>query len=306
MPRRRSRTPRLTGANRDLASIIDEEIEPFTDLVDWWEKDDIQREMHRKIKRQLRASGLASGQLDPLSSRDRGSRQGAARAMMATETSEIQFGQTGISYKIRRSPRRRKTVEVTVDPRQGVVVAAPERVPTGRLDSIVRQKARWILERQRRFQQANPAIAPREFVSGESVWYLGRHYRLKVLANPNRAKASLVGGWLRVPRHSTPATRDGSEVVRASVIAWYHQRATTRLPERVARWCGKVGVAMPALVVRRSAEALGELLVPRDSAAQLAHRASPHAGSWTTSWSTNSRISSIRDTGWTTGEHWGR
>ena len=168
---------------------------------------------------------------------------------MAMETSEIQFGQTGISYKIRRSPRRRKTVEVTVDPRQGVVVAAPERVPTGCLDSIVRQKARWILERQRRFQQANPAIAPREFVSGESVWYLGRHYRLKVLANPNRAKASLVSGWLRVPRHSTPATRDGSEVVRASVIAWYHQRATTRLPERVARWCGKVGVAMPALVV---------------------------------------------------------
>ena len=56
----------LNGANRDLASIIDEEIEPFTDLVDWWEKDDIQREMHRKIKRQLRASGLASGQLDPL------------------------------------------------------------------------------------------------------------------------------------------------------------------------------------------------------------------------------------------------
>ena len=47
------------AANRDLASLIDEAVTPFTELVDWWQKDDLQRQMRSKIKRQLRASGIA-------------------------------------------------------------------------------------------------------------------------------------------------------------------------------------------------------------------------------------------------------
>ena len=46
------------AANRDLASLLDEAVEPFTDLVDWWQKDDVQRQMRSRIKRQLRASGI--------------------------------------------------------------------------------------------------------------------------------------------------------------------------------------------------------------------------------------------------------
>ncbi|MCR9161683.1 MAG: type I restriction endonuclease subunit R [Nannocystaceae bacterium] len=46
------------SANRDLASLIDDAIEPFTKLVDWHKKDDIQREIRRKVKRQLRAAGV--------------------------------------------------------------------------------------------------------------------------------------------------------------------------------------------------------------------------------------------------------
>ena len=55
-------------ANRDLASLIDESVEPFTELVDWWEKDDVQRQMRSKIKRHLRASGMASDSLERLAS----------------------------------------------------------------------------------------------------------------------------------------------------------------------------------------------------------------------------------------------
>ena len=54
------------AANRDLASLIDEEVAPFTELVDWWQKDDVQRQMRSKIKRQLRASGVATDAIDSL------------------------------------------------------------------------------------------------------------------------------------------------------------------------------------------------------------------------------------------------
>ena len=53
-------------ANRDLASLIDEAVEPFTELVDWWQHDDVQRQMRSKIKRQLRASGIEADQVEVL------------------------------------------------------------------------------------------------------------------------------------------------------------------------------------------------------------------------------------------------
>ena len=54
------------AANRDLASLIDESVAPFTDIVDWWEKDDVQRQMRRGIKRHLRAGGLESEAVEKL------------------------------------------------------------------------------------------------------------------------------------------------------------------------------------------------------------------------------------------------
>ena len=69
---------------------------------------------------------------------------------------------------------------VTVDPAGGVLLVAPEHLAVDKLDGIVARKAGWIVRRLRRTQSHGPPRSPREFVSGESVLYLGRHYRLKV------------------------------------------------------------------------------------------------------------------------------
>ena len=93
----------------------------------------------------------------------------------------------------------------------------------------------------------DPPRRPREFVSGESVLYLGRHYRLKVLPDERTGDAKLRGGWLRVPG----AWRDGPSRVhaRASVVSWFRRHATKRLPERVEAWRAKVGVSMPRVLI---------------------------------------------------------
>ena len=54
------------AGNRDLASDLDEAIEPFTKLVDWWQKEDLQREMRRTIKQRLRARGLPADDMEAL------------------------------------------------------------------------------------------------------------------------------------------------------------------------------------------------------------------------------------------------
>ena len=49
-----------------LASLLDEAVTPFTDLVDWQQKDDRQRQMRSRIKRQLRAGGIDTEAVESL------------------------------------------------------------------------------------------------------------------------------------------------------------------------------------------------------------------------------------------------
>ena len=58
--------PAYSEANRELASILDDAVTPFTELVDWWQKEDLQRQMRSRIKRQLRASGMAAEAVEAL------------------------------------------------------------------------------------------------------------------------------------------------------------------------------------------------------------------------------------------------
>ena len=54
------------AANRDLAAIVSEALEADLDVLDWQHKDDVQREMRAKIKRQLRAAGFIGDEVERL------------------------------------------------------------------------------------------------------------------------------------------------------------------------------------------------------------------------------------------------
>ena len=122
---------------------------------------------------------------------------------------------------------------------------APECLATDRLDAIVTRKAAWIVRRLRCGESHGPLPAPREFVSGESVLYLGRHYRLKVHTNETGG-ARLRGGWLHVP---APSGSHQAVHVHAAVVLWFRRHAAERLPERVEAWRARAGVASPRVVV---------------------------------------------------------
>ena len=134
---------------------------------------------------------------------------------------------------------------VTVDPSGSVLVVAPEHIATDRLDTIVTRKAAWIARRLLHAERHVPPPSPREYVSGESVLYLGRHYRLKVDQSAS-GEAKLRGGWLHVPASGGPQQ---AAHVRAAMISWFRRHAAERFPERVAAWRSKVGVPMPGVIV---------------------------------------------------------
>jgi type I restriction enzyme, R subunit len=51
---------------RELAALLEEQLEPQAAIVDWVHKDDVQREMRRLIKRQLRAAGYEAEAIEAL------------------------------------------------------------------------------------------------------------------------------------------------------------------------------------------------------------------------------------------------
>lgn len=180
---------------------------------------------------------------------------------MSVERSAVRFGGTEIAYRIRRSARR-KTVAVSVAPDEGVVLCAPVEVPVSRLDRVVHDKARWIVDRMRRVAEVEDERAPvKEMVSGETFSYLGRHYRLKVepvragadTAEGARPTVRLEGGWLRV----RVAGEARAEAVRAGLEAWYRTRAQARIPERVALWSERAELAPGAVLIRAQARRWG-------------------------------------------------
>jgi type I restriction enzyme R subunit len=57
---------KVDEAKQELASLLEEALGPHAAIVDWIHKDDVQREMRKLIKRQLRAAGYATDKVDGL------------------------------------------------------------------------------------------------------------------------------------------------------------------------------------------------------------------------------------------------
>jgi predicted metal-dependent hydrolase len=163
------------------------------------------------------------------------------------ERSRVHFGNIVIPYVIERG-RRLKTVAIGVDAAAGVSVRAPGDTPVVRLDAIVYRKARWILERERRFEDLPPPPSPREFVSGETFRYLGRQYRLKLeRAGDPEADVRIAEDRLIVPVTKEESSRAHA---RKRLVAWYRMRASVHVPKRVAAWSTRLGLHAPSVLIR--------------------------------------------------------
>ena len=152
--------------------------------------------------------------------------------------SSIRLGGTTIEYQVRRSGRRKKTVQITVDG-GGVQVAAPMSTSERDLRAIVRKRAPWILSHA---SEGMLEAAPKSFVSGETLPYLGRNVRMIVESGIVSSPEVRFDHWrfrIVVPQDISNGNRFDS--VRRAVIAWYRLRAKERLTASVGRWWPRLG-----------------------------------------------------------------
>lgn len=167
---------------------------------------------------------------------------------VVTSRHQVRVGDATIEYAVRRSERRRKTVQITVD-RDGVRVAAPAGIADRELRALVVKRAPWIL----RHANAQPdAIEPKRFVSGETLPYLGRDVRiLAVPAAGRSAEVTIDRGHLRIAVPARLPEIERSEAARGAVVTWYRLRAGEHVPARVDRWRRLLGeVFDPRILIR--------------------------------------------------------
>ncbi|MDD2284776.1 MAG: SprT family zinc-dependent metalloprotease [Paludibacter sp.] len=84
-----------------------------------------------------------------------------------------------IEYQIKYS--NRKTLNISVERDRSIVVRAPHYLTADKIDKIVQSKRQWIKEKLNHAQKYPLVSENKEFVSGETLMYLGKNYQLLVV-----------------------------------------------------------------------------------------------------------------------------
>lgn len=136
---------------------------------------------------------------------------------MSPQSHILIYGKHKIKYKLFRVDR--KTMEISVLPDMSVIVKAPLLADITRIQTKLKKRARWILKQQAYFNQFQPRMNERFYLSGETHFYLGKRYQLKIQKS-NKGAVQLKNGVFYVysPDKSQHA-------IQKLMIKWYREKA---------------------------------------------------------------------------------
>jgi predicted metal-dependent hydrolase len=143
-----------------------------------------------------------------------------------------------LAYTVQRSEKRRK-LTIAVERDRSVVVHAPAGATDEAIRRVVESKRHWISEKLRHPQKYRDLPHPpgKELVSGESALYLGRQYRIELVAEaPDAVQFN--------QRFLVPASKVSER--KPALRAWYVERANEKILPRVSRFAQSLGVEFQA------------------------------------------------------------
>ncbi|OYU79960.1 MAG: metal-dependent hydrolase [Flavobacterium sp. BFFFF1] len=133
----------------------------------------------------------------------------------------LQFGSKQLVYKLQFS--KRKSLGITVHPDTGISIKAPLDTPIENVEEKIKKRALWIIKQQSYFLRFLPNPVQQQFVSGESLYYLGRQLRLEVIES-SKEEVQYKGRFLQV---------NAKKKSKAKVLLedWYREKAKVKFVE---------------------------------------------------------------------------
>lgn len=140
------------------------------------------------------------------------------------------YGDERITFERKPRPLVNGRILIKVHPDCRVVVSAPQDTDDQQILNAVEKRGRWIYQQLRDFRKQLEYITPRKYISGESHYYLGKQYMLKVIVAPSDAQGvKMLRGKLEVTlRHKS------AEKVLQLLTDWYKARAREVFTRRLS------------------------------------------------------------------------
>ncbi|BCI68340.1 M48 family metallopeptidase [Acetobacter aceti] len=141
--------------------------------------------------------------------------------MPTGKTRVLTYG--GEQIRVALLPRSRPgtVLRIKVHPDLTVQAVVPDGTSDADLERALQQKTRWIWQKLRDFRTVQEYATPREYVSGESHFYLGRRHLLKVYHQPDAPETMrMMRGRLEVSVQERHALR-----IQKLLELWYFARA---------------------------------------------------------------------------------
>jgi predicted metal-dependent hydrolase len=163
-----------------------------------------------------------------------------------SEQYSIPFGSETIYFSIKYS--RRKSLAINVLPGGEVDLVAPKNTLIEKIKEKVKKKAAWILRQKWHFASYNAIFPKRHYISGETHRYLGKQYRLKVIA-ADQNNVKLNGGYLTVSFKE----KNNPKLIKSLLTSWYRQHAKVRFPLILSdcfKRVQKLGIPHPVLEIK--------------------------------------------------------
>lgn len=133
-----------------------------------------------------------------------------------------------ITYKIKRSRKRRKTISLQISDKSEIVIAAPHFTPLEEINRFVQEKQNWINKTIRTQKEEAIRIKEREFITGEKFYYLGASYPLEVIFDPFETEGvSLLNHCFYIN------TRGNRDLRKYYFVSWYKKKAREYICQRV-------------------------------------------------------------------------
>jgi predicted metal-dependent hydrolase len=161
-----------------------------------------------------------------------------------TDNYHIEIG--GLSIEVVRKDI--KHFYVGVHPPNGQIrVSAPLRLDDDAVRMAIISRLGWIRRKQADFVKQERQ-SQREYVSGESHYFAGKRYRLKVTEQDCPPKIQLLNNT-RIGLTVRPGTnRDKREAV---LYEWYREHLRSQLPPLLDKWQPKIGVTVNEVRIKK-------------------------------------------------------
>ncbi len=165
--------------------------------------------------------------------------------MDQSQTHAVQYGDQRFQFlwrqheteaQIQQTANSTRKARIHVHPDGVVEVETPADATLAEVKGALLKRARWITRHLREIHARQADLHHRQYVSGESVFYLGRRYVLKVVKDAGNRQVKMLRGQVRVVVPNT--TR---ESVRKALYQWYRARAHEVFRRRIEA----VGNALP-------------------------------------------------------------